>query len=237
VSLALAGQSLIMPLTGVSVVLNQVMAPKLLGERLSRVDIAATGIIVIGIGVSSTFGVHSSVTYTVAQLTQKWTALPHLVTTSIIVVCALCCWLLIRLHDRRHGGNDVNDAAASGISRASPPRSESLAESHDQAPLLPQKLLSDHSQMSGLILPPFSPPLNAADAGFDDGGGGGGGGVTLVTGGGAQPAATLAFTTAASVTVAGQPKPQVLAAVQPLCFAFLCGAVGGYVSRAFPAVI
>lgn len=32
-SLALAGQSLIMPLTGVSVVLNQVLAPYVLGER------------------------------------------------------------------------------------------------------------------------------------------------------------------------------------------------------------
>ena len=73
VSLALAGQSLIMPLTGVSVVMNQVLAPAVLGEKLTRVDVLATVIIVAGIAISSVFGVHSSATYTMDKLVGKHT--------------------------------------------------------------------------------------------------------------------------------------------------------------------
>ena len=65
---ALAGQSLIMPLTGVSVVMNQVLAPYILGERLTRVDVFATVIIVLGIVLSTAFGVHTSATFTMDKL-------------------------------------------------------------------------------------------------------------------------------------------------------------------------
>ena len=100
-SLALAGQSLIMPLTGgpytalvplhcsfchhqgsrfqnvargttVSVVMNQVLAPCILGERLTRIDAAATGIIVIGIALSTAFGVHTSANFTIEKLLVLW---------------------------------------------------------------------------------------------------------------------------------------------------------------------
>ena len=52
--------------------MNQVLAPYILGERLSRVDGAATGIIVVGIVLSTAFGVHTSANFTIEKLLALW---------------------------------------------------------------------------------------------------------------------------------------------------------------------
>lgn len=52
--------------------MNQVLAPYILGERLTRIDTAATGIIVVGIVLSTAFGVHSSANYTIEKLLSLW---------------------------------------------------------------------------------------------------------------------------------------------------------------------
>jgi hypothetical protein len=101
ISLALAGQSLIMPLTGASVVMNQVFAPCVLGERLTRVDAGATGIVVVGIGVSSAFGVHSDGSYSLAQLVALWSRPAHLITTGVVLVVSCACYLCIAAREYR----------------------------------------------------------------------------------------------------------------------------------------
>jgi drug/metabolite transporter (DMT)-like permease len=52
--------------------MNQVLAPYILGERLTRIDTAATGIIVLGIVLSTAFGVHSSASFTIEKLLSLW---------------------------------------------------------------------------------------------------------------------------------------------------------------------
>eukprot|EP00928_Gymnodinium_smaydae_P024424 TRINITY_DN19761_c0_g2_i1.p1 TRINITY_DN19761_c0_g2~~TRINITY_DN19761_c0_g2_i1.p1 ORF type:complete len:509 (-),score=49.98 TRINITY_DN19761_c0_g2_i1:29-1555(-) len=99
-SLAWAGQSLVMPLTGVSVVFNQVLAPCFLGEKLTRIDAGATVLIVFGIGLSSAFGVHSSSTYSLDQLVQLWKRPAHLITTACITLIAIGSYVGILLRER-----------------------------------------------------------------------------------------------------------------------------------------
>ena len=69
ISLALCGQSLNAPLGGVSVLLNQIIAPIALEqETMTRLDWAATFCIVLGVIVSTAFGGHNSPTYQLDEL-------------------------------------------------------------------------------------------------------------------------------------------------------------------------
>ena len=69
ISLALCGQSLNAPLGGVTVLLNQIIAPIVLKqETMTRLDWAATFCILIGVILSTAFGTHNSPTYQLEEL-------------------------------------------------------------------------------------------------------------------------------------------------------------------------
>lgn len=91
ISLALAPASLITPLGGVTIILNNIAAPLCLGERPTRLDWAATGVIVIGVAISTAFGVHCSSTYTGSELVKLYER------TTFIVAEALLCSVMIIL--------------------------------------------------------------------------------------------------------------------------------------------
>jgi len=63
-----AAQSLIAPLGSETLICNAVMAPCLLGETITRMDMVATVIIAVGCTLSVAFGDHATPTYTVEQL-------------------------------------------------------------------------------------------------------------------------------------------------------------------------
>ena len=68
-ALAQAGQSLIVPVgTGCTVVFGQILAPRFLGEKLTRLDIMATAFIVFGVFLATAFGSHASPSYPVEML-------------------------------------------------------------------------------------------------------------------------------------------------------------------------
>lgn len=69
ISLALCGQSLNAPLGGVTVLLNQIIAPIVLKqETMTRLDWAATFCILLGVILSTAFGTHNSPTYRLEEL-------------------------------------------------------------------------------------------------------------------------------------------------------------------------
>ena len=69
ISLALCGQSLNAPLGGVTVLLNQIIAPIAFEqETMTRLDWAATFCILLGVVLSTAFGTHNSPTYQLAEL-------------------------------------------------------------------------------------------------------------------------------------------------------------------------
>jgi len=87
VAFTLAPQSLVVPLTGVTLVLNQVLAPWMLNEKLTRLDWIATGVICVGIVCATAFGSHCSYTYTLQQMV-------NLFEETIFIVCEVA-WLIM----------------------------------------------------------------------------------------------------------------------------------------------
>ena len=88
ISLALAGQSLNAPLGGVTVFLNQVVAPIFLkNESMSRLDWVATILIVVGVIISTAFGTHTSASYSVDELLT-------LLTKQTFLICAAVLWIM-----------------------------------------------------------------------------------------------------------------------------------------------
>ena len=64
VAFSFASQSLLVPLAGVTLVMNQIFAPCLLGEKLYRIDIYATVIILVGCTMTTATGNHEETTFT-----------------------------------------------------------------------------------------------------------------------------------------------------------------------------
>jgi len=93
ISLALAPASLITPLGGVTIILNQIAAPICLGEKVSRLDWIATGVIVVGIVIASAFGVHCSNTYTGGQLAELYNQTAFIVVEVLLLTTmAVLLW-------------------------------------------------------------------------------------------------------------------------------------------------
>ena len=87
IALANAGQSIVLPVgTGCTVIFGQLLAPKLLGEKLTRLDIVATLVITIGTILSTATGTHESPTYTASHLLYLYTLTPFIVTITIIAI-------------------------------------------------------------------------------------------------------------------------------------------------------
>jgi len=96
VAFTLAPQSLVVPLTGVTLVLNQVLAPWMLNEKLTRLDWIATGVICVGIVCATAFGSHCSYRYTLQQMVDLFEETVFIVCEVIwLVMCAFCTfWVM-----------------------------------------------------------------------------------------------------------------------------------------------
>jgi len=89
VAFALAPQSLVVPLTGVTLVLNQVFAPWMLKEKVTKLDWIATAAIVAGIICATSFGNHCSYTYTTSQMVSLFQAPAFYVSEMLYAILAL----------------------------------------------------------------------------------------------------------------------------------------------------
>lgn len=67
-ALTFASQSIITPLNSLNLVANTFLAPFFLGERLTRIDIVATALIILGCTITVYFGSHVDVEFTLDQL-------------------------------------------------------------------------------------------------------------------------------------------------------------------------
>jgi uncharacterized membrane protein len=84
--------SLISPLSGVSVVLNMILAPVLLGEKLQmRVDVPATLLILVGTAVSTAAGVHVEAEYDFGRLLRLWGKFEFLLAVGFLSAAMLGC--------------------------------------------------------------------------------------------------------------------------------------------------
>lgn len=92
VSYSFAPMSLISPLSGASVVLNMLLAPTILGERLQpRVDIPATCLILLGTAASTVAGAHDEVRRDAKELLGLWGQPDFLLACGILLAAMLCC--------------------------------------------------------------------------------------------------------------------------------------------------
>ncbi|CAK0823206.1 unnamed protein product [Prorocentrum cordatum] len=88
----LAPMSLISPLSGATVVLNVLLAPGILGERLQpRVDIPATCLILLGTAASTATGAHDEVRRDGRELLGLWGQPDFLLACGILLAAMLCC--------------------------------------------------------------------------------------------------------------------------------------------------
>jgi len=94
VALALAAQSLLVPFAGLTIVLNQMLAPCMLDEHLTRVEIIATAIILAGLLVSTTTGSKSDTSMNACQLLTRYSEpglLVPILILSLFMAMALYC--------------------------------------------------------------------------------------------------------------------------------------------------
>lgn len=92
VAFSLAPQSLVVPLTGVTLILNQVIAPFILKEKVTCIDWMATAVITVGIVFTTAFGSHCSYEYTVDQMIDFFDPLAFQIAESFFLVSMIFCW-------------------------------------------------------------------------------------------------------------------------------------------------
>lgn len=97
---SLASQSVIIPLTGVTIIMNQVFAPILLHERLTRVDVLATGIIVVGAALCTAFGSHVDEPLSLSRLVELYLRPLFLVFELLIVSVLLSAMAALHMRVR-----------------------------------------------------------------------------------------------------------------------------------------
>lgn len=95
-SLALAPQSLLAPLSAVTLLLNVLLSPVFLGEKLTRVEIGATALIFIGAVVTTAFGEHSERTYDVPGLYELYNRWEFIFFQVVSVILIFTLWLFIQ---------------------------------------------------------------------------------------------------------------------------------------------
>ena len=81
-----AAASLVAPLASVTLVLNQILAPAMLGETLGRADIIGTVVIVSGVVMATIFGSHCESSYTADDLLELYTRTPFLIIAAFCFV-------------------------------------------------------------------------------------------------------------------------------------------------------
>jgi len=91
-----AAASLVAPLTSVTLVLNQILAPFTLGEKVTRVDMLGTAVIVSGVVLATSFGTHCESSYTAADLLELYLKAPFLVAAGAALLGMLVALIVIR---------------------------------------------------------------------------------------------------------------------------------------------
>lgn len=94
---AFASQSLLAPLSGVTLLLNAVFAPLVLKEKVTRRDLLASVLIALGAGITTVFGAHTQTQYTVPTLyilfaRPAWIFFQVLANVGVVVL-----WVAVRL--------------------------------------------------------------------------------------------------------------------------------------------
>ena len=97
-ALMYAGQSLILPTgTGCTVVFGQMLAPAILGEKLTKLDFLATCFITTGVVISVAFGTHETPYYSAEELMSLFSEIPFII--SLIITCVFTVISLIIFHN------------------------------------------------------------------------------------------------------------------------------------------
>jgi hypothetical protein len=94
---AFASQSLLAPLSGITLLLNAVFAPLVLKEKVTRRDLVASVLIALGAGITTVFGAHTQTQYTVPTLyilfaRPEWIFFQVLANAGVLVL-----WMAVRL--------------------------------------------------------------------------------------------------------------------------------------------
>jgi len=85
-SLGFGPQALLMPLEGITLAANAVLAPMFLGERVTSRVVWSTAVIIIGLGITVSFGPHASASYDSGELLDMLVAVPFLIFVMFCVV-------------------------------------------------------------------------------------------------------------------------------------------------------
>jgi len=102
-ALGFGPQALLMPMEGVTLAANAVLAPGCLGEQLSNQGIIGTIVVVFGITVTVIFGPHSSITYTATEMLDMLQNLPFLLWTIAMGGFSLAVFVAMTLAKWQNG--------------------------------------------------------------------------------------------------------------------------------------
>ena len=113
----MAPQSLLAPLGAASLVWNTLLAPCLLGERLGKIELLGTLIIIVGATLAVAFSNHETPTYTMPDFHKLWRA-PLMVCYEVFVILFMVTmYTIIKIKERhalKEATEDPNTAAAPG---------------------------------------------------------------------------------------------------------------------------
>ena len=97
VSSAFTAQSILAPLSSISLIVNMVASALLLGEKVTRLNLLSAVLIVVGSVLSVVFGDHSDSVYTNAGLISNFRSVAAILYTSLSAAFCLLVYLLLRL--------------------------------------------------------------------------------------------------------------------------------------------
>ena len=90
-----AAASLVAPLASVTLVINQILAPCTLGETLTRTDVLATAVIVVGVVMATVFGSHCESSYEPEDLLGLYAKIPFLVVAAVIISAMIVSYVSV----------------------------------------------------------------------------------------------------------------------------------------------
>lgn len=101
VAVTLAGMSIMAPFSGLPLVFNQLIAPCLLPEKLTKSDVVATGVIVLGVLICAVFGSHCDTSYSADDLMELYTRPAFTLTWIPMVLLAVAALVVVHTQPAR----------------------------------------------------------------------------------------------------------------------------------------
>mmetsp|Transcript_152770 Transcript_152770/g.281655 ORF Transcript_152770/g.281655 Transcript_152770/m.281655 type:complete len:454 (-) Transcript_152770:138-1499(-) len=96
VSMMMIPQTVHAPMSGITIIMGQIVAPCILNERTTKLDWLATVLITMGVGLTTTFGSHCSTVYTVEDIVSLWSNTFFQAIESTAPVLVLLAFLSVR---------------------------------------------------------------------------------------------------------------------------------------------